>query len=177
MPMQTLPTPYPVDYSAPQAAFAVALALATAAAHTAYPADTARIERGAALVRSGHVTLQTGQHEALVISGRNATVYHVNGQCQCSGYQFSTTGRCSHRYAKALYGKAMALLALLWFAEVRCGERVISGFARLEAEDAACCTFYRASDHAAVVLLTALVDRRGRCDLVAAQALADGMLY
>ena len=101
--------------------FDIALRKTTVLALTAYPTDKKRIERGAQLVRDGHVTFEENGHTALVRSGSNPDrVYHSNGSCECIGFTYAKNGRCSHRYAKSLLRKARTLYETMigntWYA-------------------------------------------------------------
>ena len=111
-PLSTVQT---VDSLTPQLAWAVALDNTTLRALDRYPSDAERIQRGATLITTGKVTLHATH--ATVQSGRPevATVYTVNGACQCeaSGWareRGDTEYRCSHKWARALYRKALGLL-------------------------------------------------------------------
>ena len=84
-----------------------ALVAATEAARDAYPLEAVRIQRGALLVVDEAVTVRC--HENYVASGTTADKqYLVNGRCACPDAQHNATeGRCKHRWAVALYRRAL----------------------------------------------------------------------
>jgi hypothetical protein len=89
------------------AAFYDALTSAVKCAIDAYPEDSATIRRAVDLVLNGHVVLTEGQ--ALVTSATDPSMrYVVNGKCDCIAFVHSKHGRCKHRFAVALYKRAVA---------------------------------------------------------------------
>lgn len=71
-----------------------------------YPAEAARIERGAAIVRSGGVQWNT-TGMALVAS-RCGESYPVGKSCPCYDATYNAPeSRCKHRWAKCLAAKLM----------------------------------------------------------------------
>lgn len=73
-----------------------------------YPEERVRIEKGAAIALAGGVQMVEGANEALVSSQSGTRDYQVNGHCECPDGQYNAPhGRCKHRWAKALWCKAV----------------------------------------------------------------------
>ena len=111
-----LSTASTVDCLTPALAWTVALENAMLRAIDKYPSDIERIKSGRDLITQGHVTIHATTH-AEVRSSRPETgkTYTVNGSCQCEAtgwakYRGDEHYRCSHKWAKALYLRALILL-------------------------------------------------------------------
>ncbi len=165
----------PSDYETPRMAFALAIDLAAAQAVQKYPDDAQRIKRAKSLILHGHVTLHEGYAE--VKSGtQEGIIYRCNGECECEGAHRHEKGyRCSHRWAKSLYRKALATLNRLWCAtyqEKPCfayvmdsGAMAIFGTAPATRQ----CDIVRATSPTLAL--------GGQCALIVAQAQRDGVLW
>lgn len=148
--METTPQNHP---------FKTALDLAVHAAIEKYPGDAKRIERGAELVWRGHVELLPDRHIAIVRSGSNdATLYEVNGHCQCIAWKRCPGNRCSHRWAKTLLNR----LARMWFAVYDDGQEQTPGI--MYPKDGI--LYFHADDATdKPVYSTSAFVRLGRCDI------------
>ena len=88
-----------------------ALELACHVALTRYPKETARIQRGHAIVLRGGVR-SCGSGLAEVQSQSHTTTWYVvNGRCYCPDSGRAPQGRCKHRWAKWLLVWAQTYLA------------------------------------------------------------------
>ena len=91
-----------------------ALESAARRAQAVYPSHSKRIWKGLALAMKGHVDMQA-DGTALVQSETNpAQVYTVNGRCTCPDEPTAPKGYCKHRYAKAIYKKALEAYGPWW---------------------------------------------------------------
>lgn len=96
----------------------LALLVCTKRAKDAYPGERSRIERGLGIALSEDIEW-IGAHEALIWSSDRKRQYRVNGHCECVDAQFAHEGRCKHRWAKALMGKALKEMLDMaqWYAQ------------------------------------------------------------
>jgi len=75
-----------------------------------YPQEMARITRGHTIALTGGVTLHGCGLAAVRSSSVPSRAYTVNGHCICPDVSKAPDGRCKHRWAKALYSKALTYL-------------------------------------------------------------------
>lgn len=99
-------------------AWSLALDIAAARASDRYPSDTARIGNAVKLIRTDMVHIQADGSAHVQSRRIPSLVYHVNGRCQCEAVSRAAdrgdlTYRCAHRWAKALYKKALLELTRL----------------------------------------------------------------
>lgn len=86
-----------------------ALLVATQRAELAYPAEALRIRRGLGIAQMDGVVFVGS--EAFVASESHIGIfYRVNGHCTCCDAKNAPSGRCKHRWAKALLRKAQELV-------------------------------------------------------------------
>jgi len=104
-----------VDCLTPALAWQVALENTMLRALDKYPSDTERIKHGRDLITHGHVTLHDSYAEVRSSRPTTELTYTVNGSCQCEASSWAKERgdehyRCSHKWAKTLYRRAIILL-------------------------------------------------------------------